>query len=60
VNEETYLPWPTLRSSTRRVPRAATRPALREAWVEEFDKMIDEVRPFDGARDLMEAVKSRG
>ena len=33
---------------------------LREAWVEEFDKMIDEVRPFDGARDLMEAVKSRG
>src|SRR3954466_14784339 len=34
--------------------------ALREAWVEEFDKMIDEVRPFDGARDLMEAVKSRG
>jgi HAD superfamily hydrolase (TIGR01549 family) len=34
--------------------------ALREAWVEEFDKMIDEVRPFDGARELMEAVKSRG
>jgi HAD superfamily hydrolase (TIGR01549 family) len=34
--------------------------ALREAWVEEFDKMIDEVRPFDGARDLIEAVKSRG
>jgi HAD superfamily hydrolase (TIGR01549 family) len=34
--------------------------ALREAWVEEFDKMIDEVRPFDGAHDLMEAVKSRG
>jgi HAD superfamily hydrolase (TIGR01549 family) len=35
-------------------------PALREAWVEEFDKMIDEVRPFDGARDLVGAVKSRG
>lgn len=35
-------------------------PALREAWVEEFDKMIDEVRPFDGARDLMEAVRSHG
>ena len=34
--------------------------ALREAWVEEFDKMIDEVQPFDGARDLVEAVKSRG
>ena len=34
--------------------------ALREAWVEEFDKLIDEVRPFEGARDLMEAVKSRG
>ena len=33
---------------------------LREAWVEEFDKIIDEVRPFDGAHDLMEAVKSRG
>ena len=31
--------------------------ALREAWVEEFDKMIDEVRPFDGARELMEEVK---
>src|SRR3954468_24824136 len=35
-------------------------PALREAWVEEFDKMIDEVRPFDGTRELMETVKSRG
>jgi HAD superfamily hydrolase (TIGR01549 family) len=34
--------------------------AVREAWVEEFDKMIDEVRPFDGARELMETVKSRG
>ena len=34
--------------------------ALREAWVEEFDKVIDEVRPLDGARDLIEAVKSRG
>ena len=34
--------------------------ALREAWVEEFDKLIDEVRPFEGAHDLMEAVKSRG
>jgi HAD superfamily hydrolase (TIGR01549 family) len=34
--------------------------ALRETQTEEFDKLIDEVRPFDGARDLLEAIKSRG
>ncbi|GAA4604940.1 HAD superfamily hydrolase (TIGR01549 family) [Actinoplanes octamycinicus] len=34
--------------------------ALREAQTEEFDRLIDEVRPFDGARELIEEVKSRG
>jgi phosphoglycolate phosphatase-like HAD superfamily hydrolase len=34
--------------------------ALRDGWVEEFDNLIDEGRPLDGARDLIEAVKSRG
>ncbi|MEV7625228.1 HAD family hydrolase [Actinoplanes sp. NPDC089786] len=34
--------------------------ALEDAWKTEFDKMIDEVRPFDGARDLLAEVKSRG
>jgi HAD superfamily hydrolase (TIGR01549 family) len=33
--------------------------ALREAWVEEFDELIDEVQPFDGAQDLLKEVKSR-
>ncbi|MGC5222422.1 HAD family hydrolase [Micromonospora sp. DT81.3] len=33
---------------------------LRDAWEEEFDAMIDEVRPFDGARDLLVEVKRRG
>ncbi|HYO39490.1 MAG TPA: HAD family hydrolase [Nocardioidaceae bacterium] len=33
---------------------------LREAWVEEVDKTIHEVRPFEGARDLLEEVKRRG
>jgi HAD superfamily hydrolase (TIGR01549 family) len=33
---------------------------LREAWVEEFDRLIDEVQPFAGARDLLEEVKERG
>lgn len=30
------------------------------AWVEEFDRLIDEVRPFEGAHDLLEEVKRRG
>jgi HAD superfamily hydrolase (TIGR01549 family) len=34
--------------------------ALREAWAEEFDKLIDEVEPFDGAKDLLTEVKRRG
>jgi HAD superfamily hydrolase (TIGR01549 family) len=34
--------------------------ALRDAWEEEFDTMIDEIRPFEGARSLLEAVKDRG
>lgn len=34
--------------------------ALREAWVDEFDALIDEVQPFDGAHDLLKNVKARG
>ena len=33
---------------------------LREQWVDEFNKMIGEIRPFDGARPLLEEVKRRG
>jgi HAD superfamily hydrolase (TIGR01549 family) len=33
---------------------------LREAELEEFDRLIDEVQPFEGARELVEEVKSRG
>jgi HAD superfamily hydrolase (TIGR01549 family) len=33
---------------------------LREAWIEEVDKLIDEIRPFEGAQDLLEEVKRRG
>jgi HAD superfamily hydrolase (TIGR01549 family) len=35
-------------------------PALREAWTEEFDLMIGEVRPFAAARPLLEEIKHRG
>jgi HAD superfamily hydrolase (TIGR01549 family) len=34
--------------------------ALREAWVEEFDRLIDEIQPFAGARELLQDVKDRG
>ncbi len=34
--------------------------ALRDAWVEEFDTMIDEIQPFSGTRPLLEEVKRRG
>ena len=34
--------------------------ALREAWAEEFDRLIDEVEPFDAAKDLLAEVKRRG
>lgn len=33
---------------------------LREAHTEEFDGLIAEVRPFEGAREILEEVKSRG
>jgi HAD superfamily hydrolase (TIGR01549 family) len=33
---------------------------LRERWAEEFDKLIDEIQPFEGARELLEDVKGRG
>ncbi|WP_432488374.1 HAD family hydrolase [Kineococcus sp. SYSU DK018] len=32
----------------------------REAWVEEFDRLLSEVRPFDGARDLIAELGRRG
>ncbi len=34
--------------------------ALREAWVEEFDRLIGEVQPFEGARELLVELKDRG
>lgn len=34
--------------------------ALREAWAEEFDELIREVQPFEGAHELLAAVKERG
>ena len=33
---------------------------LRDGWVEEFDKLIEEIQPFDGVRELLEDVKQRG
>ncbi|HYY10454.1 MAG TPA: HAD family hydrolase [Kineosporiaceae bacterium] len=33
---------------------------LRDAWSEEFDEMIGEVRPFAAARPLLAEIKSRG
>lgn len=33
---------------------------LREAWKEEFDQLVDEIQPFDGARELLVEVKRRG
>ncbi|HEX3004679.1 MAG TPA: HAD family hydrolase [Angustibacter sp.] len=33
---------------------------LRAAWKEEFDQLIGEVRPFEGAHDLLAEVKERG
>ncbi|NAZ82179.1 HAD-IA family hydrolase [Kineococcus sp. R8] len=33
---------------------------LRAAWVEEFDRLIDEVQPFDGAHELLQEVADRG
>jgi len=33
---------------------------LREAWVEEFDKLVGEVQPFEAAHELLADVKERG
>lgn len=33
---------------------------LRRAWAEEFDQLIGEVQPFEGAHELLAAVKERG
>jgi HAD superfamily hydrolase (TIGR01549 family) len=33
---------------------------LREAWASEFDELIGEVQPFEGAHELLAAVKDRG
>jgi HAD superfamily hydrolase (TIGR01549 family) len=33
---------------------------LRDAWEEEFDRIIDEVAPLDGAHDLIVALKEQG
>ena len=33
---------------------------LREAWSQEFEPMLGEVQPFEGANDLLREVRSRG
>lgn len=33
---------------------------LRQAWVEEFDQLIDEIQPFDGVAELLADIKARG
>jgi HAD superfamily hydrolase (TIGR01509 family) len=33
---------------------------LRDAWEEEFDRVIGEVSPLDGAHELLEALKEQG
>ncbi|WP_214366950.1 HAD family hydrolase [Pseudonocardia sp. H11422] len=33
---------------------------LRDRWVREFEPMLDEVQPFEGARELLEEVRRRG
>ena len=33
---------------------------LREAWVEEYDPMLPEIQPFQGARELLAEVRRRG
>ncbi|MGG5258299.1 HAD family hydrolase [Phycicoccus avicenniae] len=34
--------------------------ALRAAWSDEFDELLGEVRPFDGAHELLVELKDRG
>ena len=33
---------------------------LRDAWTEEYDALLPEVQPFEGARELLSAVRERG
>jgi HAD superfamily hydrolase (TIGR01549 family) len=33
---------------------------LRQAWAEEFDPLVGEIRPFEGAHELLAEVKERG
>jgi HAD superfamily hydrolase (TIGR01549 family) len=33
---------------------------LRQAWAEEFDELIGEIQPFEGAHELLVEVKKRG
>jgi HAD superfamily hydrolase (TIGR01549 family) len=33
---------------------------LRKAWAEEFDQLIGEIRPFEGAHELLAEIKERG
>ncbi|MEO6413402.1 MAG: HAD family hydrolase [Pedococcus sp.] len=33
---------------------------LRAAWAEEFDQLIGDIQPFEGAHDLLAEVKERG
>jgi HAD superfamily hydrolase (TIGR01549 family) len=34
--------------------------ALRDAWAEEFDQLVGEIQPFEGAHELLAEVKERG
>jgi HAD superfamily hydrolase (TIGR01549 family) len=34
--------------------------ALRQAWSEEFEPLVPEVQPFEGAHELLQEVKDRG
>jgi HAD superfamily hydrolase (TIGR01549 family) len=42
------------------VPEVAGGDDLRTAWVEEFDQLIGEIQPFEGAHELLAEVKERG
>ncbi|SHH43536.1 haloacid dehalogenase superfamily, subfamily IA, variant 1 with third motif having Dx(3-4)D or Dx(3-4)E [Jatrophihabitans endophyticus] len=33
---------------------------LRDAWVEEFDRLLGDIEPFEGAHELLQEVKDRG
>src|SRR4051794_28573739 len=39
---------------------AASGDDIRSAWERSFDELIDEVRPFEAAHDLLRDVKERG